>query len=115
MEFKDVVYGRRSVRKFKDTPVDDKILEEIVDAALWAPSGVNLQPWYYVVIRTPEKMTRLKEMMSVVSDRDKPHLEERFFCSPGSCKDDTSFISTLGGAPAVVLAFRDKPDKKYRK
>ena len=45
MEFKDVVYGRRSVRRFKDTPVDDKILEEIVDAALWAPSGVNLQPW----------------------------------------------------------------------
>ena len=89
MEFKDVVYGRRSVRKFKDTPVNDKILEEIVDAALWAPSGVNLQPWYYVVIRTPEKMTRLKEMMSVVSDRDRPHLEERFFCSPGSCKDDT--------------------------
>ena len=39
MEFKDVVYGRRSVRRFKDTPVDDKILEEIVDAALWAPSG----------------------------------------------------------------------------
>ena len=29
MEFKDVVYGRRSVRKFKDTPVDDKILKEI--------------------------------------------------------------------------------------
>ena len=41
MEFKDVVYGRRSVRRFKDTPVDDKILKEIVDAALWAPSGVN--------------------------------------------------------------------------
>ena len=48
MEFKDVVYGRRSVRRFKDTLVDDKILKEIVDAALWAPSGVNLQPWYYV-------------------------------------------------------------------
>ena len=73
MEFKDVVYGRRSVRKFKDTPVDDKILKEIVDAALWAPSGVNLQPWYYVVIRTPEKMTRLKEMMPavVLAFRDK--------------------------------------------
>ena len=110
MEFKDVVYGRRSVRKFKDTPVDDKILEEIVDAALWAPSGVNLQPWYYVVIRTPEKMTRLKEMMSVVSDRDRPHLEERFSAHPEVVKTTLSFISTLGGAPAVVLAFRDKPD-----
>ena len=104
MEFKDVVYGRRSVRKFKDTPVDDKILKEIVDAALWAPSGVNLQPWYYVVIRTPEKMTRLKEMMSVVSDRDKPHLEERFSAHPEVVKTTLSFISTLGGAPAVVLA-----------
>ena len=110
MEFKDVVYGRRSVRRFKDTPVDDKILKEIVDAALWAPSGVNLQPWYYVVIRTPEKMTRLKEMMSVVSDRDKPHLEERFSAHPEVVKTTLSFISTLGGAPAVVLAFRDKPD-----
>lgn len=110
MEFKDVVYGRRSVRRFKDTPVDDKILEEIVDAALWAPSGVNLQPWYYVVIRTPEKMTRLKEMMSVVSDRDRPHLEERFSAHPEVVKTTLSFISTLGGAPAVVLAFRDKPD-----
>mgnify|MGYP001064004639 CR=1 FL=1 len=29
MEFKDVVYGRRSVRKFKDTPVDDKILKKM--------------------------------------------------------------------------------------
>ena len=110
MEFKDVVYGRRSVRRFKDTLVDDKILKEIVDAALWAPSGVNLQPWYYVVIRTPEKMTRLKEMMSVVSDRDRPHLEERFSAHPEVVKTTLSFISTLGGAPAVVLAFRDKPD-----
>ena len=83
MEFKDVVYGRRSVRRFKDTPVDDKILEEIVDAALWAPSGVNLQPWY---------------------------LEERFLAHPEVVKTTLSFISTLGGAPAVVLAFRDKPD-----
>ena len=39
MEFKDVVYGRRSVRKFKDTPVDDKILKEIVDAALVGTIG----------------------------------------------------------------------------
>ena len=54
-------------------------------------------------------------MMSVVSDRDKPHLEERFLAHPEVVKTTLSFISTLGGAPAVVLAFRDKPDKKYRK
>ena len=36
MEFKDVVYGRRFVRNFKETPIDDSILEEIIDAAMWA-------------------------------------------------------------------------------
>ena len=55
-------------------------------------------------------MTRLKEMMSVVSDRDRPHLEERFFCSPGSCKDDTFVHQYTWRGAAVVLAFRDKPD-----
>ena len=110
MEFKDVIYGRRSVRKFKDTPVDDKVLEEIVDAALWAPSGVNLQPWYYVVIRTPEKMAKFRTMMSEASSRNKAHLEERFSAHPEVVKNTLSFISTLGGAPAAVLAFRDKPD-----
>ena len=52
----------------------------------------------------------MKEMMSVVSDRDRPHLEERFSAHPEVVKTTLSFISTLGGAPAVVLAFRDKPD-----
>ena len=110
MEFKDVVYGRRSVRKFKETPVPDAILEEIIDAALWAPSGVNLQPWYYVVIRTPEKLAEFKEMMQEVSARDKAHLEERFSAHPEVVKTTLSFISTLGNAPVAVLAFRDKPD-----
>lgn len=110
MEFKDVIYGRRSVRKFKDTPIEDSVLKEIIDAALWAPSGVNLQPWYYVIIRTSEKMSKLKEMMNEVSDRNQAHLEERFSAHPEVVGSSLSFISTLGGAPAVVLAFRDKPD-----
>ena len=37
-------------------------------------------------------------------------LEERFSAHPEVVKTTLSFISTLGGAPAVVLAFRDKPD-----
>lgn len=110
MEFKDVIYGRRSVRKFKDTPIEDSILEEIVDAVLWAPSGVNLQPWYYVIIRTPEKMAKFREMMAEAANRNKAHLEERFSSHPEVVKDTVSFISTLGGAPVAVLAFRDKPD-----
>ena len=113
MEFKDVIYGRRSVRKFTDKPIDDAILEEILDAAMWAPSGVNLQPWYYVVIRTPEKLAEYKALMAEVSRRNRAHLEERFSAHPDVVKNTVSFIETLGNAPAVVLAFRDKPDYSW--
>ncbi len=113
MEFRDVNYGRRSVRKFTDRPVEDAVLEEILDAAMWAPSGVNLQPWYYVVIRTPENMARFRNMMEEVSGRNRPHLEERFAAHPEVAENALAFIRDLGGAPAVVLAFRDKPDYSW--
>ncbi len=110
MELKDAVYGRRSVRKYKAGPIDRAVLEEVLDAALWAPSGSNLQPWYFVVLTDPERMARLREMMASVSGRVQRHLEERYSAHPEVIASTTSFISTLGGAPAAVLAFRDKPD-----
>ena len=45
MELKEAIYGRRSVRKFSDKRISDEDLQEILDAGLWAPSAVNLQPW----------------------------------------------------------------------
>ena len=46
MELRDCIYGRRSVRKYSSQRIADETLEEILDAAMWAPSGVNLQPGY---------------------------------------------------------------------
>lgn len=45
------VRERRSVRKFTDAPVDDEALQAILEAGRWAPSGLNNQPWRFVVIR----------------------------------------------------------------
>ena len=42
--------GRRSVRAFLDSPVDRSLIEEILDAARWAPSGANIQPWHVYVL-----------------------------------------------------------------
>lgn len=42
---------RRSVRAFLDRPVEDELIREILDAARWAPSGGNLQPWEVIVLR----------------------------------------------------------------
>ena len=113
MELKDCIYGRRSVRKYSGQHIADETLEEILDAAMWAPSGVNLQPWYYVVIRSWEQMARFREIMKEVSERNREHLEERFSSHPEVVDSTLAFLCNMGNAPVVVLAFRDKPDYSW--
>jgi len=42
MELKDVIYQRRSVRVYQDKPIEKEVLEEIVQAGIWAPTSSNL-------------------------------------------------------------------------
>ena len=60
MDALKVLLERRSIRKYRAVNVSDEVLQEIVEAGLYAPSGLNLQPWYFVVVRTPEKMTQVR-------------------------------------------------------
>ena len=113
MELKEAIYGRRSVRKYSDRMVEDDVLKEIMEAAMWAPSGVNLQPWYYVVVRTPESMARFRQVMTKVSEGNRAHLEERFAAHPEVAESSIAFIRNMGNAPVAVQAFRDKPDYSW--
>ena len=55
METKDVIFGRRSIRKYTNQPISDEDLQEIIEAGLYAPSNMNYQPWYFLVIKSDEK------------------------------------------------------------
>lgn len=61
METLEAIYKRRSVRKFKDTPVETEKLECLLKAAFSAPSAVNAQPWEFVVITEEETLEELKK------------------------------------------------------
>lgn len=52
---------RRATRHYEPTPVDEDDLRKILEAGLAAPSGYNLQPWRFVVVRDLEQRTRLRE------------------------------------------------------
>ena len=110
MEYIELVKKRRSVRAYEPTAVEDSILEEIIEAGLWAPSGTNLQPWFFVVVRSPKKMRLLREIMSRVSEDALIKLTKRFPDKPELVAGTTSFVACLGNAPAAILAFRDKDD-----
>jgi len=63
MEFDRVVAERRSNRKFKPDPLSDEQVNQILEAARLAPSGSNVQPWRFVVVKSAE----MREEFSVVS------------------------------------------------
>ncbi|SPD74719.1 Nitroreductase [uncultured Desulfobacterium sp.] len=50
----ELVKKRRSIRCFKPDPVPDEYIEKIIDAARWAPSGFNMQPWEFAVVKKPK-------------------------------------------------------------
>ena len=50
MTAKECIMGRRSIRKFKDTPVDHEVVNEIIEAASYAPSWKHSQIARYVAV-----------------------------------------------------------------
>jgi len=51
----NLIKTRRSVRKYKSKPVPKKYIEQVIEAARWAPSAVNKQPWKFVIVTNKEK------------------------------------------------------------
>ena len=50
-EVLNAIKNRRTIRRFKSTPVDEEKLLTILEAGRWAPSFSNLQPWRFIVIK----------------------------------------------------------------
>jgi len=61
MDVLDAIKGRRSVRAFKSKDVPPEIVGKLIDAARWAPSAGNIQPWEFIIVRKPEIKRRLVE------------------------------------------------------
>lgn len=61
MDTLTTIKERRSIRRFKSQDITDDTLEKLVDAARWAPSAGNVQPWEFVVIRKPDTKKSLAD------------------------------------------------------
>lgn len=87
MDVTDVILSRRSIRKYKDTPVEREKLEKIVECGISAPSGLNKQPWQVRVVDNPEYINGISEIF----------LKH----NPGAKNDD--FKTMFQNAPAVIF------------
>ena len=80
MEVFEAIKGRRSIRKYKDEPVSTELIEKILEAGRWAPSGSNIQPWEFIVINDTKILDMIRKF------------------SPGY----------FGGAPLAILVCSDR-------
>ncbi|MBN2189236.1 MAG: nitroreductase family protein, partial [Chitinispirillaceae bacterium] len=62
MDFLELVKKRRSVRSYLDRPVDDALLEKVLEAGRLAPSACNNQPWVFIVIREMSSKKNLENV-----------------------------------------------------
>lgn len=64
MNLLELIKKRCSIRKYSPTPVEDEKIEYILEAARMAPSAVNFQPWYFLIIKEEEGCKKVQECYS---------------------------------------------------
>ena len=86
-----VIKRRRSIRQYKSDPVPIEDVMRVIEAARWAASGNNTQPWEFVVVRDKDKLRQVTEILIEQNQR----LREKSLNFPHTNKDYLWNISTL--------------------
>ena len=104
--FRQELEARRSVRSFSTDLIPKGVIEECLRAAGSAPSGANLQPWSFVVVREPSLKRRIREAAEV-----EEHENYEWRMGEAWLKDLEAFGTDenkpfLEDAPALIVVFR---------
>ncbi len=115
MEFYDVVFKRRSIRKFKEDKVPREILDRVLEAGRWAPSGANLQPWRFIVVTASEVKSKIADVCTEYSKRvwrDFAPETAKFLGARGGTWDK-SYMKTVPVLIAVCYRVTHEPVSEY--
>ncbi|AET66083.1 nitroreductase [Desulfosporosinus orientis DSM 765] len=104
MELLEAMKARRSIRKFKPEPIPESHITQLIESARLAPSGSNLQPTRFVVIKSENARTQLSEATPLPFVSQAPVIL--------ACCVDTESLSGLGNRTRELMeagAFKDTP------
>lgn len=99
---------RRSIRAFRDEPIDDELLLRLVEAAAWAPSAGNRQDWFFTVVLDPDTKS---SMADAVQDRWREIVAaNQDVGAIGEIEHYSATFADFRQAPVVVVVSARKPD-----
>lgn len=100
MDLYDAIHHRRSHRLYKPEMPPRVVLERVIDAALWAPSGTNLQGWE-IAVMAGKVRDEFVELVNRAFKYLAPELEKAGIPEKGR-EAVMKFFKNLGGAPVVI-------------
>ena len=108
MEVLEGLRGRRAVRDYLDEPVSRDLIGAVIDSAVWAPSGMNRQPWRFLVLEGRDVLARCsaaaKRLMLEEATR-RPEL-----AAVRGMLEQPDF-NIFYNAPALVIVCATEPDE----
>ena len=116
MDLLEGIYTRRSIRQYTDQPVEREQLMEIIKVGIWAPSGLNNQPWRFVIIRSSAVRNELAKLtkysfiiekaaacIAVFIDKGAIYNEVKDYQAMGACMQNMLLAAHGLGLGAVWL------------
>jgi nitroreductase len=109
-DFLSLVKQRRTIRRFKPDPIPDEYVDKIIEAARWAPSGLNQQPWEFVVVKQADLKKQIAELcrealmrsMKMEVGREEWQGKMSFGAPPASAQGGDFSV-----APVYIILFGD--------
>lgn len=111
LQLQNLIQERRSIRKYKKDPVPKELVEKIIEAGCWAPSGKNLQNWRFFVLTGKKRDEYLKlNQKSWLNLKD--FLQKKL--KPSLYEFTERFFFTLGDAPVMIFCYsKNDPNEKH--
>jgi nitroreductase len=111
-EFLKLVQERRSIRAFTTDPVSDEMVDQVIEAGRWAPSGTNTQPWEFIVVRDQGMKERIagfvKDVMYLAHEVELTRAEEMQWPSASRPVSDPAWKD----APVLIVVCGDQRTTK---
>jgi len=109
MDLFDAIQGRKSIRRFKETPVPDEDIRKILDAGRLAPSANNTQPWSFLVVRDRGLLRKMADAVRAMIDRMIPFAENEKQAQRLAAYK-SNYYTFFENAPVVIVVFTEAYD-----
>jgi len=109
MDLFNAIKGRKSIRRFKQTPVPDEDVKKILDAGVLAPSANNTQPWSFMVIKDKTLLARMADAARDMIDRMVPFAESEKQAQR-LVAYKSNYYTFFENAPVVIVVFMEAYD-----